>query len=104
MSKYNATVYQTWKDSPGRGTFVASVQMMNDRLQMLRSNSIQCTGYEDKIATKDDDELGIRAGDAIYDWYIRYRNPDHIYEIAMDDCEGYKNRLRGLGLPPAYKA
>ena len=102
MSKYNATVYQRYS-SGALGTFVAHVETINDRLQMLRSNSLQCTGMEDKFLSEDIPQLGGLKGDAAYDVYIRSTAKDSEFVIVLDDCQGYKDRLLGLALPPEYQ-
>ncbi len=98
---YNATV-EEFKDEQPRGVFVAEVREINGRLQMLRSNSLQCTGYEGKTFREADPERGFKAGDACYDWYLRHHRAGSEFRITVDNCEGYKRRLQGLNLPPAY--
>lgn len=95
---YNATVYE--KDEQGQdfGTFVAEVAEIGGKIQMLRSNFLQYTGYEGKVGTLKDTGREV----AIYDLYIHQRFPDHSFTIVQDNCEGYKNRLSGMSLPPAY--
>lgn len=83
--KYNATVYE-YRDEKPYGVFVAEV---NNAGKMLRSNSVQCTGLE---------------GNERYDEYFKKVHPDSTFKIVMDDCDGYKQRLRGLALPPTYKS
>lgn len=108
MSKYNATVYGYDADGQHISTSVCHAIERNGRLQMFAANGLQCTGYEGMSFTEDNEELGIIAGDAAYDYYYRQREigPDRLIvriEIVLDDCEGYKTRLKGLDLPPAYK-
>lgn len=80
---YNASVYQKMEKG-GSGVFVAEV---NENGKMLRSNWIQFTGFE---------------GTEKYDEYIRARFPGDQFAIVKDNCQGYKNSLRGLALPPTY--
>jgi len=97
---YNATVYETRKNGQEDwGTFVAEVEEIGGKFQMLRSNACCCTGYEGKIGIEK--TTGNRV--AYYDLYMRLRNPDSEYQIVLDDCQGYKNKLSGLNLPPAYQ-
>lgn len=106
MSKYNATVYQLYYDnSEAKGTFVASVETINGKPQMLRSNSATCTGFEDKLITEDIPELDAKKGDAAYHVYMKQcaKKLGSYYHIVLGDCEGYKNRLRQMALPPTYQ-
>jgi hypothetical protein len=108
MSKYNATVYGYDADGQQISTSVCHAIERNGRLQMFAANGLQCTGYEGKVFSKDEPNLGVKKGDAVYDWYYRQREigSDRLIvriEIVLDDCEGYKNRIKGLALPPAYK-
>jgi hypothetical protein len=116
MSTYNATVrsfrtnQETGEEIPW-GTFVAAVEEINGRFQMLRANSVTCTGYEDRFlgsAVEIPSRTGgepYRAedGDAAFDLYLRATTPDLRYEIVLDNCAGYWNAVRGINLPPAYK-
>ena len=95
---YNATVHET-KNGEDWGTFVAEVEEIGGKLQMLRSNAVSCTGYEGKIGIEK--TTGNRV--AYYDLYMRLTHKDSEFQIVMDNCQGYKNRLNGLSLPPAYK-
>jgi hypothetical protein len=83
VGTYNATVYH--EDAAGNplGVFVAEV---SDAGLMLRSNWIQCTGLEGRPA---------------YDAYLR--RTGHIFRVVKDGCAGYRQRLAGLSLPPAYQ-
>ena len=83
-SKYNATVYSKINGKVV-GTFIAQV---NDEGKMLRSNWVQGTRYD---------------GTDIYDMYLRLRFPNEEFEIVQDGGQGYRDRLSGLALPPAYK-
>lgn len=83
-SRYNASVIE-WKDGKLYGIFVAAI---NAEGKMLRSNSIQCSGYEESPE---------------YDAMIRRRFPDLTFEIRRDNCAAYKAAISGLDLPPAYK-
>lgn len=101
---YNATVYTTRNGQPW-GTFVAEVAMIGGTLQMLRGNGVSCTGYEGKVAEfKPGTDLAAKyPGErALYDVFLREREPDSEFRIVLDDCAGYKNLLGGLNLPPAY--
>ncbi|HZU01575.1 MAG TPA: hypothetical protein VFA10_18040 [Ktedonobacteraceae bacterium] len=83
-SKYNATVYQS-ENGIVSGTFLAEV---NDEGKMLRSNWIQFTKYD---------------GTDVYDLYLRMRFEKSEFTIVRDGGQGYKNKLMGLALPPAYQ-
>lgn len=85
MSKYNATVTKL-DSATGQeiGCFLAEV---DDAGVMLRSNWLQFTGLE---------------GTAAYDAYLR-RAADCEYVIHRDGGRGYRRRLLGLALPPAYR-
>lgn len=96
---YNATVYET-KNGEDWGTFVAEVHEIAGKLQMVRSNAVQCTGHEGKIGISK--ETGEEV--AVYDLYMRLTHPDSEFRIVMDNCQGYKNRLMGMNIPPTYKA
>lgn len=96
---YNATVYET-HNGEDWGVFVAEVAEIGGKLQMLRGNGVSCTGYEGKIGRNK--ETGEEV--AVYDFYMRLRNPESEFRIVMDNCAGYKNRLMGMGIPPTYKA
>lgn len=93
---YNATVTETWSDGT-IGTFVAEVEMIGGKLQMLRSNALQFTGYEGKTGTLKDGELASKYGKevAFYDVYYRESNPTKNLTIVLDNCEGYKNQFKG---------
>lgn len=95
---YNATVYET-KNGEDWGVFVAEVEEIGGKLQMLRSNAVSCTGYEGKVSTLKDTQEPV----AVYDLYMRLSHKDSEFKIVLDNCQGYKNRLSGLNLPPAYK-
>lgn len=101
---YNATVTE-FKNGEKYATFVAEVEEIDGRLQMLRGNGISCTGYEGKVATLKPSALADKyPGEvALYDLYIRESSPKSEFVIALDGCAGYKNLLSGLDLPPAYK-
>lgn len=105
-SKYNATVKQIYP-SGAVGTFVAHVIELGGRLQMTRSNAVQFTRYDDMIGKLPaDSELAAKyTGDevALYDIYMRETHPGSTFEIDLDNCEGYRNAISGLALPPAYK-
>ena len=97
---YNATVTRIDKNTKEViCTFVAEVIEIDGRLQMLRGNGNQYTGYEGKIGK--DKETGKEV--AVYDLYLRLTYPDSEFKIVQDDCEGYKNLLKGLALPPSYR-
>lgn len=96
---YNATVYEYDENGKPWGTFVAEVQEIGGELQMLRSNAVSCTGYEGKIGISRETGKEI----ALYHLYMQLSAHGHSYTIVMDNCAGYKNRLSGLNLPPAYK-
>jgi hypothetical protein len=83
MGRYNATVYRL--DEGGRevGVFVAEVDGQG---RVLRSNAVQCTGLE---------------GSPRYDALLR--RTGHQFRVARDGCAGYRARLAGLALPPAYR-
>jgi hypothetical protein len=108
MSKYNATVYEYDADGQQLSTGVCHAIERNGRLQMFAATGVQCTGYEGKAFQKDEPDLGVKAGDAVYDYYYRQTQigPDRLIvriEIVLDNCKGYKNRIKELALPPAYK-
>jgi hypothetical protein len=83
MSTYNATVCHL--DAGGReiGVFLAEVDAAG---RMLRSNWLQCTGLE---------------GTPRYDAYLR--RSGHQFRVVRDGGQGYRDRLRGLCLPPGYR-
>jgi hypothetical protein len=84
MSEYNATVYRIDpRTGEELGVFVA---LVDDQGRMLRSNWLQCTGLE---------------GTPRYDEYVR--RTGHTFRIVRDGCRGYRERLAGLNLPPAYR-
>lgn len=101
---YNATV-TAFRDGEVYYTFVAEVAEIGGRLQMLRGNGVSCTGYEGKVATLKPGELATKyPGEvALYDLYLRETHPKDEFVIAVDDCAGYRNKIAGLDLPPAYK-
>jgi hypothetical protein len=101
VGAYNATV-RTYRDGELWGTFVAEAVELNGRLQMLRANSIQFTGFENRLLKADVPEMGGKAGDAAYDVFYRNRFPDLTWPIEMDGGEGYRQALRGLALLPTY--
>lgn len=81
---YNATVYRSLA-SGGESTFVAEV---DDAGRMLRSNAIQCTGYE---------------GTPAYDTYVRGGAfAGDTLRIVRDGMAGYRARLSRMALPPTY--
>lgn len=82
MPNYNATVYHEDAEGNPLGVFVAEVDAAG---RMLRSNWIQCTGLE---------------GTPKYDEYLR--RTGHRFRVVKDGCAGYRQRLAGLALPPAY--
>lgn len=84
MSVYNATVHRT-DPSTGQeiGVFLAEVDAEG---RMLRSNAVQFTGLE---------------GTPAYDAYLR--RTGHAFRVVRDGGEGYRRRLLGLDLPPAYR-
>ena len=84
MSTYNATVYRI-DPATGEelGCFVAEVDQDG---KMLRSNAVQCTGLE---------------GTHRYDAYLR--GSGHAFRIVKDGCRGYRRRLLGQAVPPAYR-
>jgi hypothetical protein len=87
---YNATVY-VYRNGQYESVFVAEV---NERGEMLRSNHLQCTGFEGKY---------LKDGRAAYDVYYRMRFPDRELQIVRDGGEGYKRKIMGLAVPPTYK-
>ena len=90
---YNATVY-TIEGGRRVSCFVADVQEINGRLQMKRSNALQCTGFEDRVVKQADPELGCQPGDAAYDVYYRHRMVEGTaLEIVQDNCQGYREFL-----------
>lgn len=100
---YNASVIKTFEDG-SQAVFVAEVQTINGYPQILRSNSATCTGFEDKFLTEDCLELNGFKGDSAYHIYLMNSIPYEVrVQILIDDCRAYKNKLAGLGLPPAYK-
>jgi hypothetical protein len=81
---YNATVYRYDRNTGEEiGIFVAEV---NDAGQMLRSSAVQFTGLE---------------GSPRYDAYLR-RTGDR-FRIVRDGCQGFRDRLHRLNLPPRYQ-
>lgn len=84
MTKYNATVRRldalTGEEI---GVFVAEV---DDHGKMLRSSAIQFSGFE-----------------GTPQYYSYLRRTGHRFEISRDGGEGFRRRLRGLDLPPAYR-
>jgi hypothetical protein len=80
---YNATVYRLDAAGTEIGCFAAEV---NDAGQMLRSNTVQFTGLE---------------GSPRYDAYLR--RSGHQFRVVRDGGDGYRRRLLGLALPPAYR-
>jgi hypothetical protein len=83
MISYNATVYRLDEQGNEVGVFVAEVDREG---RMLRSNWLQFTGLE---------------GTPRYDAYLR-RNGEQ-FRVERDDCAGYRRRLAGLMLPPAFR-
>lgn len=97
---YNATIYEYDENGKPYSTFVAEVAEIGGELQMLRSNSIQFTGYEGKTSISQETGKEI----ALYQLYLQLRLPaGHTLQIVKDNCRGYKQVLSGLALPPAYK-
>ena len=82
MGSYNATVYHLDGQGNELGVFVAEV---DEEGRMLRSNWLQCTGLE---------------GTPRYDEHLR--RTGHQFRVVKDGCRGYRRRLLGLALPPAY--
>jgi hypothetical protein len=81
---YNATVYRIDPQTGGElGVFLAEV---NEEGGMLRSNSVQFTGLE--------------GTPRYHDYLLR---GGHTFRIERDGGRGYRERLAGLGLPPAYR-
>ena len=102
---YNATI-TTLRNGQRHSTFVAEVAEVGGTLQMLRGNGVSCTGYEGKIAefVAGSDLAAKYPGQrALYDVYLREREPGSEFRIVQDGCAGYRNLLGGLDLPPAYK-
>ncbi len=105
---YNATVTE-YLEGERWGTFLAQGREINGRFQMLRSNKVQCTGYEGKTFSCDSvscdgyERGDWQKGDAVYDWYLRRTSPECEFSIAVDGGKGYKNLISGLALPPAYR-
>jgi hypothetical protein len=84
MSRYNATVRRLDPQTGAElGVFLAEV---DEQGRMLRSKAVQFTGLE---------------GTPSYDDYLR-RSGDR-FEVTRDGGEGYRRRLLGLALPPAYQ-
>lgn len=109
---YNATMY-TFKNGQPWGIGACRAAEISGRLQLLRACGHTCTGYEDRvierdhtITLRDGSQVEVKAGDAAYDFYVRLRmtEMDEAVYIVLDDCAGYRNALRGLMLPPAYRA
>ena len=103
---YNASVREFYLNSGEyRGVFVAEVIELNGRPQMVRSNAVQCTGYEGRILTSpiDIDGITAQAGDSAYDFYMRAIHADLIFVILQDDCKAYRDQIGGLHIPPTYK-
>jgi len=103
-TKYNATVTETSKDKTQTwtGVFVAEVKTINGRPQMLSSNARQTYRYEGLTFTSDNSEGKWKAGDAVYDYYFRQVHPNSDFEIVLDKCDGYINRLSATSCPPTY--
>ena len=84
MSRYNATVRRidplTGEEI---GIFLAEI---DEAGRMLRSNAIQFSGLE---------------GTVRYDQYLR--RTGHRFDVTRDGGEGYRRRLLGLAVPPAYR-
>jgi hypothetical protein len=84
MSRYNATVTRLDPlTGEELGIFLAEVDGQG---RMLRSNSVQFTGLE---------------GSPRYDAYLR--STGHQFRVERDGGAGYRGRLAGLNLPPAYR-
>ena len=84
MSKYNATVTRIDPDTGDViGCFLAEVDAAG---KMLRSNWLQFTGLE---------------GTLRYDQYVRRMGAE--FRVVRDGGAGYRRRLLGLALPPAYR-
>lgn len=83
---YNATIREIKSDGTLYSVFAGYIKDG----KILRSNAIQCTGFEDTD---------------YYDFYIRtlVAKYDHKLEIVMDECKGYKEFISELNLPPTYK-
>lgn len=92
---YNATVIETWSNGT-IGHFVAEVIEINGKLQMLRSNALQCTGYEGKTGTLKAGELANKYGSevAFYHVYFMESNPTKTYQIVLDNCQLYKDQFK----------
>jgi hypothetical protein len=80
---YNATAYEI-RNGKRVSCFVVE---LNEAGKILRSNSVQCTGLE---------------GTEAYDSYLRLSHKE--LEIVRDGCDGYRNVVRSLNLPPTYLA
>ena len=89
---YNATVYEI-RDGKLHSRFVAEAHMLAGRVQMYRSNALQCTGFEGAVVTEDAPEHGFKSGDCVYDSYLRAVHPDSTFVIDFDDCEGYRSAI-----------
>jgi hypothetical protein len=83
MSQYNATVYHEDAEGHPLGVIAAEVDAEG---RMPRSNWIQCTGLE---------------GTPAYDAHLR--RTGHVFRVVRDGGAGYRQRLLGLALPPAYQ-
>lgn len=98
MAEYNATIYAT-RDGEPYYTGVCEAAMINGRLQMLRGNGVTCTGYEGKTGT-----LKATGEDiALYDYYRRQCEPGVEFEIVLDNCKGFQDKINAMGFPPSYK-
>jgi hypothetical protein len=86
VATYNATVYRD--DDEGNLLSVFTAQATPAGV-LLASSAVQCTGLE---------------GTEAYDGYVR-RNAfaGDTLRVVLDNCQGYKDRIRGLAVPSAYK-
>jgi hypothetical protein len=84
MSRYNATVTRLDPLTGAElGVFLAEV---DEQGRMLRSNAVQFPGLE---------------GSPRYDAYLR--STGLTCRVERDGGAGYRRRLAGLNLPPAYR-
>ena len=98
---YNATVIDE-DDNGARGTFVAEVEKINGKLQMLSANWVKTYRYENKRFVEDVPELNAKKGDSIFHTYILSQHQKSRFTIYLDDCERYKKLLSGLDIPESY--
>ena len=97
---YNATVYTLNENGKRESAFVAEVIKIDGKIQMLRGNALQCTGFEGKVGVLKAGVLSEKYGNkevALYHVYYCERHPQDVLEIVQDDCAGYRNFFSGFG-------